>query len=156
MYFINEVNTLNVDIIIRCFGHSIVTEFLDIDYIHHQPAGKCLLTGALNVFRKLRPRANLHHVQPTGTEFVCRLLHQVKTVYDEIKLRYNLLSRIIIRKDFDIVKSQFCLATALRMPDYTATGLTLLTQLLRFMLWQVGYHLPVIIHAFIHVADFSC
>ena len=118
--FVDEIDALNGDVILRRLGYGVLGEFLDVDDVDGEVAGVRHTAGGLQVLHESGFRADFHDGEAAGAEFFRRLLCEVESIDDEVKTRDAILLLVIVGQVFHVVESERRLAAALRVPDHAA------------------------------------
>ena len=105
MHFVQEIDALDTDIIIRTGHHiGIILKLLDIDHGDFGAATQIVKdAGGLDLLGKILPGINgVNHQPPTG-EFGRCLNEQINSIHDEVEFRDDRLPLEIIRQELDVV-----------------------------------------------------
>ena len=128
MGFIQEINSLDIDIIIRLTGDRFHRKLLDIDNGDGIFAAVICSTDSTDILDEIFLGIYLLHMEPTGGKFLGCLCQQIEAVNDKIKLRDLALLLVVVSQIADIMECQCSFSTALCVPDDTV--LCALAQLL--------------------------
>ena len=119
MGFIQEIDTLNADIVVRFTGDRFHRKLLDIDNGDGIFAAVICSTDSTDILDEIFLGIYLLHMESTGGKFLGCLCQQIEAVNDKIKLRNLALLLVVVSQITDIMECQCSFSTALCVPDDT-------------------------------------